>query len=63
MAAWVDKLGVSRDLIKSRLREGWAIEQALTTPPRTYVKGWKERVRENKRLKRLAKQLKKKGTT
>lgn len=33
MAAWAHEFGLHRGLLKDRLRNGWAIEEALMTPP------------------------------
>ena len=32
LSGWADRLGMSRDTIKLRLRRGWSIEKTLTTP-------------------------------
>ena len=32
MIEWTEKLGYRKDVIRSRLKEGWTIERALTTP-------------------------------
>lgn len=32
MTEWGELLGLSRDVLKYRLREGWSIERALSTP-------------------------------
>ena len=34
ISAWAEKLGVTRGLIRDRLRLGWSVERALTTPAR-----------------------------
>jgi len=33
MTAWAERLGVSRSLIKDRLRMGWSVEDAFRLPP------------------------------
>lgn len=33
IAAWADETGIDKNLIAWRLRNGWAVEIALTTPP------------------------------
>lgn len=38
VSEWAEKLGVARELIKDRLRRGWTIEKALTTPVKRTAK-------------------------
>ena len=33
MTAWGEELGLSRGCIKCRLKNGWSVEEALSTPP------------------------------
>lgn len=33
VAQWSDRLGFGRELLPSRIRRGWTVERALTTPP------------------------------
>ncbi len=34
LAEWAEVLGIKRTILKDRLRAGWSVERALTTPPR-----------------------------
>ena len=34
LAEWTEKLGFSKSLISKRLKHGWSVEKALSTPPR-----------------------------
>lgn len=36
ISEWARRVGMSRDTIAARIRLGWAIEAALTVPPKMY---------------------------
>jgi hypothetical protein len=35
---WADALGISRGTLVDRIRRGWSVDRAFSTPARTYVK-------------------------
>ena len=34
MAEWCERFGIRHDIVGRRLKRGWSVEEALTTPPR-----------------------------
>ena len=39
---WAKQYGIERNTFIRRLRRGWSVHNALTTPPRAYANVWRD---------------------